>query len=103
MKNSQTIHDDDIRKLSKLSNLPLTQEKEKVLKDKLNSSLDFINEIKYLNTENVEETSQVTGLENVFRADEIDKSRLLSQEEVLKNAKSTHKGYFKVKAVFDEE
>jgi len=49
-------------------------------------------------TEKVEPTSQVTGLENVFREDETGPS--LSPKEVLSGSKSTHKGMFKIKAIF---
>jgi len=51
-------------------------------------------------TAQVEETSQVTGMENVFREDEIKPS--LSQDEVLANAPRKYKGYFVVEAIFEE-
>ncbi|MBI5620037.1 Asp-tRNA(Asn)/Glu-tRNA(Gln) amidotransferase GatCAB subunit C, partial [Candidatus Gottesmanbacteria bacterium] len=57
--------------------------------------------IQTLDTSNVPETSQVTGSENVFRDDEVDAGRILTQEEALSNAKRTHNGFFVVKSVFE--
>ena len=52
--------------------------------------------------DDVEPTTQVAGLLNVYRDDTIDESRILSQEDALKNTPASHNGYFKVPAILDK-
>ena len=87
----------DIRKLAKLANLTITPEEEEKYSQELSSTLDYVNKLNEVDTTGVEPTSQVTGLENVTREDEVRPS--LTQEEALSNAKSTKNGYFKVKRI----
>ena len=87
-----------VEHVAKLANLRLKKSELKKFQKQLSSILEYVNQLKELDTKRVEPTSQVTGLENVFREDEIQSS--MSQEEALSNAKETHKGLFKVKAIF---
>lgn len=87
----------NVKHTALLANLKLTSQEEKKFEGQLSSILDYVNKLQEVDTENTEETSQVTGLENVTREDNASPS--LSQEEVLSNAKSVHNGFFKVKAV----
>jgi aspartyl-tRNA(Asn)/glutamyl-tRNA(Gln) amidotransferase subunit C len=90
----------DVSKIAKLANLPLTDEEKKKFEKQLSETLDYVKQLEEIDTKNVEPTSQVTGLENVLREDEVRKS--LTQEEALKNAKATHKGFFKVKQILEQ-
>jgi aspartyl-tRNA(Asn)/glutamyl-tRNA(Gln) amidotransferase subunit C len=65
----------------------------------LRAVLGYVDKLQQLKTENIEPTSQVTGLENVLREDEIQPS--LTQEEVLSNAPRKYNGYFVVDAIFE--
>lgn len=89
----------DVSHVAKLANLTLKPQELKKFTTQLSSILDYIGQLNKVDTKDVEPTSQVTGLENVTRKDEPQPS--LSQEEVLKNAKSKHNGMFKVKAIFE--
>lgn len=91
----------DIAHVAKLANLSLTDEEKSKFEKQLEETVDYIESLSEVDTEGIEPTSQVTGLENITREDEITPS--LSQEEALKNAKSTHKGYFKVKGILNNE
>lgn len=91
----------DVGHIAKLANLPLTDEEKEKFEKQLGETLDYVDQLNEINTKGVEPTSQVTGLENVTREDEVTPS--LPQEEVLKNAKSTHNGFIKVKAILDQE
>lgn len=93
---------EEVKHLAKLANLPLTKKQIENLPKELTAVLEYVSKIQALDTSNTIETSQVTNLENVFREDEIDEKRMLTQEEVLSNAPEKHNGYFKVKAIFDE-
>lgn len=87
--------------VAKLANLIVSSKEEKKFEKQLEETASYVESLKEIQTEGVEPTSQVTGLENVLREDEIKES--LSQEEALSNAKSTKNGFFKVKGVFSEE
>ena len=86
--------------VAKLANLPLKQEEIKKFEPQISSILEYFKKLQKVDTSNVEETSQVTGLENVTRDDLTTPS--LSQEDALKNTKSKHNGMFKVKAILEE-
>lgn len=93
----------DIAHIAKLSSLHISDAEAKKLQKQLESTLETISELNQVDTKSVEPTSQVTGLTNVFRNDEIDTERMFSQEEALANGKQTHNGYFVVGAVIDYE
>lgn len=86
--------------VAKLASLPLKKEEIEKFQKQLSAILDYIKKLDEVDTKNIKPSSQVTGLENVTRDDKPSPS--LSQEEVLKNVKSKHNGFFKVKAVFGE-
>ena len=101
----------DVSRVAKLANLPLSDEEKKKFANQLEETIKYIESLNEVNTEGVEPTSQVTGLENVTRDDIVKLS--LSQEDALKNAKpaspdggqggSTHNGFFKVKGILGNE
>lgn len=90
----------DVAHIAKLANLPIKKEEIEKFEAQLSSILDYVRKLNEVDTPVVEETSQVTGLENVSRDDATTPS--LSQQEALSNAKSTHNGFFKVKAILEE-
>lgn len=61
----------DVSRLAELSNIQLTTEEATKLKVDLDSIVNYINQLKELDTDNVEPTYQVTGLKNVWREDEV--------------------------------
>ena len=89
----------DINHVAKLANLPLKPEEKEKFEKQLSETLTYVGKLGSVKTENVKETSQVTGLENVIRIDEAKTS--LPQEEALKNTNSSHNGLFKVKAILE--
>lgn len=89
---------EEVLHIAKLANLTLTDEEVEVFAGQLSETLNYVERLKELKTENILPTFQTTGLKNITREDEIKPS--LTQEEALKNTKSAHKGYFKVKAIF---
>jgi len=93
---------DQVHKIARLANLILTSEEVEKFAPQLSAILEFVSKLQKIPTKDVIPTSQVNGLENVYREDEIDKSRMLTQEDALANAPATHNGFFKVKAVFGE-
>ncbi len=91
----------DIAHVAKLANLSLTDEEKKKFEKQLEETITYVESLNQVDTKGVEPTSQVTGLENVTREDVVKPS--LSQEDALKNAKSTYNGFFKVKGILGNE
>lgn len=89
----------NVAHVAKLANLPLKPKEKEKFEKQLSEILFYVEQLKEVDTKNVEATSQVTGLENVIREDET--SPCLSQEEALSNSKSKHNGLFKVPAILD--
>jgi aspartyl-tRNA(Asn)/glutamyl-tRNA(Gln) amidotransferase subunit C len=93
----------DVTSIAKLANLTLTPSELTQLETGLNQVLELVNHIRELNTVGIEPTSQVTGLTNVTRDDEIDQSRVLTQAQAISNSQSVHNGYFEVNAIFQDQ
>jgi aspartyl-tRNA(Asn)/glutamyl-tRNA(Gln) amidotransferase subunit C len=101
----------DVKHTAKLANLTLSEEEKKKFEKQLEETVIHIESLNKVSTNGIEPTSQVTGLENVLREDEVRPS--LTQEEALSNAKpaspngdqgeSTHNGFFKVKGILNNE
>lgn len=91
-----------VQKVAKLAKLTITAAQEEKFSQQLTSVIGYVSKVQSLDTENVPETSQVTGSKNVFREDVVENGRMLTQEEALSNAKNTHDGYFVVPAIFEE-
>lgn len=90
----------NVTHVAELANLTLTEAEKEKIEKQLISTLEYVERLSSIDTKSTKPTSQVTGLENVTREDEVTSS--LSQQEALQNAKSTYKGYFKVTAVFKD-
>lgn len=93
----------DVKHVAKLANLAIPDSQIKKFEKQLSSILDHIDKLQKVNTKNIAETSQITGLENVTRDDVPNPLRTLSQDEALSNTKSSQNGLFKVKGVLNEE
>lgn len=87
----------NVAHVAKLANLPLKPEEKMKFEKQLSETLSYIEKLNAVNTKCIDPTSQITGLENVTREDEVRPS--LTQEEALSGAKSQQNGFFKVKAV----
>ncbi|MBI2611162.1 Asp-tRNA(Asn)/Glu-tRNA(Gln) amidotransferase subunit GatC [Candidatus Gottesmanbacteria bacterium] len=91
---------DTVKHVADLAKLQLNKEDINKFQEQLSDILDFVAKLGEVDTKNIPPTSQVTGVENVFREDKVRKS--LSQDEALANAKRKHNGYFVVRAIFEE-
>ena len=80
-----TITTDDVRHLAQLSSLQLSDEEVANLQLDLGNILNYIDQLSELDTTGVEPTYQVTGLENVWRDDEVD-TAAVGRDELLKLA-----------------
>ena len=91
------ISKEEVKKIADLANLDVSGEADK-LASLLSDTISYIQTLTELDTTNVEETFQVTGLTSVFQDDSEPDS--LTKEEALSNAKDAYKGLFSTKPVF---
>ncbi len=92
---------EQVKKVAKLANLPLTLEEEEKYAEQLSKILDYIEQLNWVDTTNVEPTFNVTGQTNVMREDTT--AKCLSQKEALLNAPKKKNGMFETKGVFENE
>lgn len=90
---------EEVQHIAQLARLELTDKEIVLYQQQLSAILEYIKMLGEVVTENIEPTSQVTGLQNVVRKD-FERS-CLSTQEALANAPEQEKSMFKVKAIID--
>jgi len=92
---------DQVQKVAKLANLPISDDEEEKYSEQLSKILDYIDQLNSVDTKNIDPTFNVTGLDSIFRPDQVGES--LTQEEALQNGSNVKDGFFVTKGVFEEE
>jgi aspartyl-tRNA(Asn)/glutamyl-tRNA(Gln) amidotransferase subunit C len=92
-----TISTSDIQHLASLSSLALADDEVDGLRQDLENIIGYIEQLGELDTSGVEPTYQVTGLENVWREDEIQPG--ISAEKLLELAPEKQNNQVKVPQV----
>ena len=100
---SRKFTSDDVHKIAKLANIPVTTREEVALAEGFNTTMKVVDPLFSVDIKGVVPTSQVTGLENVFREDEIDGERQFTQDQALANAPRKHNGYFVVDQILEDD
>src|SRR2546430_12219069 len=62
---------DDVLKLARLARLTITDEEVEQYRKELSEILGYVEQFKQVDVSGLEPTTQVTGLKNVMRADEV--------------------------------
>jgi aspartyl-tRNA(Asn)/glutamyl-tRNA(Gln) amidotransferase subunit C len=88
----------EVEKIAKLSRLELSEAEKEKFANQLSPVLDYFDKLKEINTDNVEITAQVTGLENVYRPDEIEQCDY--QKDLVNQAAEHEDNLIKTKSVF---
>ncbi len=96
---SNKITSQKIKEIALLGKVKLSDEQAESLVGSVQMIISYMEELKTLDLDNVQETARVTEETNRFRNDEIKPS--LTQEEALKNGEN-HNGYFVVPYIFGE-
>jgi len=94
---------DQVKHVAKLANLNLRENEISKFQKELSDILNYFDKLQEVDTENVEITSQVTGLKNVFHSDDVVEQRMLSQKQALANASHKKDGYIVVPAVIKKQ
>jgi aspartyl-tRNA(Asn)/glutamyl-tRNA(Gln) amidotransferase subunit C len=90
----------DVLHVAKLAKLDLSDAEVKKFLPQLSNVVEHIGELSKVDTSGVEPTSQTTGLENIFREDEIKESNL-DQNAAMSGTDKSYNGYFKVPAILE--
>ena len=91
---------DEVRHIARLARLGLSEEDVERFSDQLSSILDYFEQLKQLDTDDVPPTAYALDLHNVLRADET--APCITPAEVFANAPAQENGYFRVRAVLEE-
>lgn len=92
-----SVSKDDVRHLATLSQIDVSDEQAEALTTQLDNIVKYINMLDELDTDGVEPTFQVTGLQNVMRDDVIEEQ--LPREALLALAPDQEAGQVKVPKV----
>lgn len=90
---------EQLRKIARLARLELSDADLAPFARQLTAILDYVDQLKQLNTEGVEPLAHPLPVQNVFRADDLDAS--LPVDDALANAPQRLGDFFGVPAVLD--
>lgn len=93
---------EEVLHIAKLASLELADDEVEEYCQQLSSVLDLFKKINIVGLEGVEETSQVTGLKSITRADEIEPSECM-REELLNNTPRKNENSIIVPKVIEDK
>ena len=94
-----SIDNQTVRKVSKLAKIKINEKEETRFIEELNNILGWVDELKKVDTEQIEPMLSVFNESMVMRKDEV--SSKISDELVLKNAPESKSGFFVVPKVIE--
>ncbi len=86
--------------VARLARLGLSDEEREMMRAQLDAILAYIDKLNELDTREVEPTSHVIPMTNVFREDTVSPS--LAQEEALANAPDRQDAFFRVPRILED-
>jgi aspartyl-tRNA(Asn)/glutamyl-tRNA(Gln) amidotransferase subunit C len=89
----------EVEYVARLARLSLSEAEKEKMTAQLDSILQYMDKLNKLDTKNIEPTSHVLPLNNVWREDMVKPSP--SREEMLANAPEQAEGFYKVKKVIE--
>lgn len=87
----------EVEHVALLARLTLTEGEKKIYEKELKDVINFIDKLEELEIDNIEPTTHVINMNNIFRKDIVQKS--LPIEDVLKNAPDSEENYFIVPSI----
>lgn len=90
----------EVEHIAKLARIELTLSEKEKFAAQLSAILEYVAQLKEVDTSEVEPTAQVTGLENIIRDDEVKSCDLETREKLLNAAPERDGDFIKVKSVF---
>lgn len=94
-----------IEHIAKLARIELTEKEKERFSNELSAILDYVDKLNQIDTSEIKGISQVTGLENVVRKDEIRSTSRSDRDEIrnkiLNEAPEKKDNYFKVPKILE--
>jgi len=91
---------EEIEHIAKLSRLDLSSEEKERYSRELSAVLAYVDQLSEVDTETVEPTANVTGLQNIWRDDSVESSGI-THDDIELNAPEFKDGFFVVPGVFE--
>ena len=98
---SMKLTKNEIKHIAELARLELTEDELKKYGSQLSGVLNYIDQLKEVDTKDIEPTAQVTGMTNILREDEVKDWNKKEIEEALKDAPEREGRFLKVKRVIE--
>jgi len=95
------LSQEEVEHIAKLARLRLNPEEKEKYSSQLSNILNYMEKLQTVNTTKVEPTSQVTGLTNIMREDEIIESGIA--DELIAGAPVQSNGYIKIPKIFENK
>lgn len=89
----------DISHLTELSSLSLTDAEKKKIEKQLTETLDYVQNLNEIKTDEVKPTDHTVDLKNEFFQDGTENERKLSEKETFSNSKRKKGNHFTVKKI----
>jgi len=102
-KNKKKLSKDEILHLADLSNIKLTDEEISKYQDQLTKTLDYVENLNELNTDQVNPSADITDLDNISFEDGSENKRGLSARQALANSKNNKDQFFVANKIFELE
>ncbi len=97
MKNKISLQ--EVEHIAELAKIGLTKEEKERFSGELSDILEYIEQLKEINTKDIEPVSQVTGLVNVIREDIAEDCNKDVREKIINNFPEEKDGCVKVKQI----
>ncbi len=91
---------EQVRKVAHLARLNLTPDEEGVLPEQLSGILDYVEQLKELDTEGIEPTTRAIDVSNIFREDK--QKTFGDRESLLENAPEREEDFFRVPQIMGD-
>ena len=94
------ITKEQVEYVANLAKLDISEEEKEIFTKQLDNILSYMDKLNQLDTRDIDPTSHVLPIKNIFREDEVKPS--LPLEEALANAPDRKDGFFRVPRVIEE-
>ena len=95
------LNKQEVEHIALLARLGLTEEEKEKFAGQISSILDYVEQLREINTEGVEPAAHATGLENVMRDDEVEECDNEARDGLLDQAPEREDDLVKTKSVFE--
>lgn len=97
------IDDTTFESLARLAKIEISSDKKAVLEQQLNSIVEFVEQLQEVDTDGLEPTHQINGLESITREDSVREEPYHRETMLATMPDTTGDGYLRVHAIFDKK